>query len=144
MNKIENLKFTDKSQITFDYQHIKENMFRIYLELTVKVHNYLINLCHKTFFQADIKHGYFSVMLHSENWHVFTFTISGIEQLQPTRMSQRSRSAGFIISELMNITLRSISEFSPKPSLMHSELNKPTLIIFYMNNLFSGHSDFET
>ena len=58
-------------------------------------------------------------------------------------MSQRFRSAEFIISELMNIILRSISELSLKPSLIYSESDKSALIIFYINNLFSEHLNFE-
>ena len=84
---------------------MKEDMLKSYLKLIFKVHNYLSDSRYKTFFQADIKHEYFSVILHSEDCHLFTFTILKIRQLQSTRMSQRSRSAGFTMSELINIML---------------------------------------
>ena len=115
-----------------------------YLELMSKVHNYLLDPRHQTFFQADVKHGYFSVVLHPEDCHLFTFFISGIGQLQPTQMPQGSRSAGFTMSELMNITLEPIPEPKSEFSLMHDNLTKPASIAFYMNDLFSGHPDFES
>lgn len=38
--------------------------------------------------------------------YVFAFTISGLGQLQPTRMPQGSRTAGFTMMELMNIPIQ--------------------------------------
>ena len=48
------------------------------------------------------------------------------------------------MSELMNIMLKSISESQSKLSLMHERLTELTSIMFYMNDLFSSHSDFES
>ena len=47
------------------------------------------------------------------------------------------------MSELMNITLKSISESQSELFLMHRKLTESALIVFYMNDLFSSHSDFE-
>ena len=115
-----------------------------YLKLMFKVHDYLSDLRHKMFFQTDIKHDYFSVVLHLNNCHLFLFSISEIEQLQLTQISQESQSADFTMSELMNIMLESISEPQSESSFMHEKLMKSVSIAFYMNNLFSDHSDFES
>lgn len=144
VDKEKNVKFTDKPHITFNYSKVKENMSDNYLKLMSKVHNYLSDLWHKMFFQADIKHEYFSVVLHLKDWHLFAFTISEIEQLQPMQMSQRLKSAGFIMSELMNITLSLISESMSESSLMYSEFPGLSPVIFYVNDIFCSHEDFES
>lgn len=144
VDKEENLKPTDESRLTFDYSKVKEEMLRNYLKLMSKVHDYLSDSQHQTFFQMNIKHSYFNVILHSEDWHLFTFSISGIGQLQPTHMPQGSQLAGFMMTKLMNIALGSISEHQSEPFLMHSKSSDSVSITFYMNDLFSGHSDFES
>ena len=48
------------------------------------------------------------------------------------------------MSELMNITLKSISESQSESSLMHEKLTESVSITFYMNDLFSDHSNFES
>ena len=144
IDKEENLKPTNELRITFNYSKIKEDMLESYLELMSKVHNYLSDLRHKTFFQADIKHEYFSVILHSEDRHLFAFTISEIEQLQSTRMPQEFKSAGFTMLKLINIMLELISELYLESSLMYEESSGPASITFYMNDLFSEHSDFKS
>ena len=144
VDKEENPKPTDEPQITLDYSKVKEDIPGSYLELMSKVHNYLSDPRHGTFFQADIRHRYFSIVLHLEDRYLFAFTIPGIGQLQPTQMPQGSCLAGFTMSELMNITLGPILEPNSEPSLMHGEPSEPALIAFYMDDLFSGHPDFES
>ena len=144
VDKTEDPKPTDEPRITFNYSNVKEDMPGSHMELSSKVHDYLSDPRHKTFFQADIKHGYFSVILHPEDRHVFAFTIPGIGQLQPTRMPQGSRTAGHTMSELMNITLGPIPGPSPEPSLLHNDLDGPPQLAFYMDDIFSGHIDFES
>ncbi len=41
-------------------------------------------------FVANLKHAYYTIPLHLEDRHYFAFTISGIGQLQHTRMQQGS------------------------------------------------------
>lgn len=144
MDKEENPKPTDEPRLTFDYSKVREDMPGSHLELMSKVHDYLSDPRHQTFFQTDVKHGYFSVVLHPDDCHLFAFAIAGIGQLQPTRMPQGLRSAGFTMSELMNITLGPIPEPCSEPSLMHGEATKAAPIAFYMDDLFSGHPDFES
>ena len=91
-----------------------------------------------------MKYEYFSVVLHSDNYHLFTFSISGIEQLQPTHMSQGFKSADFTMFKLINIVLEFILELYSESSLMHREAADTASIAFYMNNLFSDYSDFKS
>ena len=144
IDKTENSKSTDEPQITFNYQKIRENMSESCMKLASKVHDYISDPCHRIFFQADIKHAYFSVILHSLNWHVFAFIIPGIGQLQSTQMLQGSRLISHTMSELMNIALRPIPESAAEPSLMHGKSDHPPSVTFYMNDIFSEHTDFES
>ena len=48
------------------------------------------------------------------------------------------------MSELMNIMLKSISESQSELSLMHERFTESASIVFYINNLFSDHSNFES
>lgn len=50
--------------------------------------------------QADLKHVYWSVLLDIASRAYFAFYVTGIGQLQPTRMPQGSKSGGFIMTEL--------------------------------------------
>ena len=45
--------------------------------------------------------------------------------------------------KLINIVLRFILKLYLESSLMHKEAVDTASIVFYMNNLFSGHLDFE-
>ena len=145
VNKVDNLTPEDESRTMFNYSNIKETMPECYLELMFKVHDYLTDPHHKVYFMADIKHGYYNVLLHSDNQHIFAFIISGIGQLQPIWMPQESCSAGFTMSELMNIMLRPILSSDSEPSLLH--LVEPTSlsqVAFYMDDIFGGHMSFDT
>ena len=120
INKVDNPTPENESRMMFNYSNIKETMSECYLELMFKVHDYLADLCHKIYFIADIKYSYYNVLLHSDDQHIFVFIISGIEQLQLIWMSQESHSVRFIISELMNIILKSILSSDLKSSLLYS------------------------
>ena len=144
VNKTENSKSTDELQITFNYSNVKENMSENYIKLFSKIYDYLSDSQHKIFFQVNIKHEYFSVILHSENRHVFVFIILSIEQLQSMRMSQDSRIADHTMSELMNITLKLISESLSESSLLYNNSDDSSQLAFYMNDIFSEHIDFES
>ena len=115
-----------------------------HLKLMSKVHDYLLNPQHQMFFQADVKHKYFSVVLHSDDHHLFTFLISGIRQLQLTCIPQGSKSAGFTMFKLMNIVLELILKPYLEFSLMHEEATNTASIAFYMDNLFSSYLSFES
>ena len=145
INKVDNLISENESRTTFNYSNVKETMSEYYLELMFKMHDYLADLCHKIYFMTDIKHDYYNVLLHSDNQHIFAFIISGIEQLQLIWMPQRSCSARFIMSELMNIMLRSILSLNLKLSFLHSVKSiSLSQVIFYMNDIFEDYMSFDT
>ena len=75
---------------------------------------------------------------------MFAFIISDIEQFQFMRMSQDSQTADHIMSELMNITLESISESSSESSLLHNNSDDSSQLAFYINDIFSEHIDFKS
>ena len=144
INKVNNLISEDESRTTFNYLNVKETMSECYLKLMFKVYDYLTDLCYKFYFMTDIKHDYYNVFLHSDDQHIFVFIISDIEQLQLIWISQRSHSAEFIMSELMNITLRSILSSDLKLSLLHSVKSiLLSQVIFYMNDIFESYMSFD-
>ena len=119
-------------------------MSECYLELMFKVYDYLTDFCHKIYFMTDIKHNYYNIFLYSDNQHIFVFIISDIEQLQLIWMSQKSCSVRFIISELMNITLRSILSSDSELSLLYSVKSiSLSQVIFYMNDIFKDYMSFD-
>ena len=86
VDKVENSLLSDEPHMVWNYSGVWETMPGNLLELTSKVHDYLAHPWHNIFMQADIQHGYYSVVLHPEDHHIFAFTILGIGQLQLTRM----------------------------------------------------------
>src|SRR5215469_630394 len=144
VDKVENPTPQDKPRLTFNYSAVKEDMPGNLLELPSKVHDYLSDPRHKIYFYADIKHGYFAVQVHPDDRYLFAFTIPGIGQLQPTRMPQGTGSAGFTMTELMNIAFGPIPDPYPEPSLLHTDdpIGVPHMV-FYMDDLFGGGESFE-
>ena len=46
MNKMKNSKLNDESRLTFNYSKVKKEMFKSYLKLSLKIHDYLTNSRH--------------------------------------------------------------------------------------------------
>jgi len=115
-----------------------------FMELSSKVHDNLADPRHGGLMAADLKHTYLTIGMHSEDRHYFAFTISGIGQLQPTRMQQGSQSAGFTMTEAVYRAFGALPPPMKEPSLLHSG-NPSTLppLTFYMNDFFGGFQDFE-
>lgn len=144
VDKVENPKPTDEPRMTFDYSRVTELLPGTHLELSSKVHDHLSNPNHGCLFSADLKHAYLTVPLHPDDRHYFAFTISGIGQIQPTRMQQGSQSAGFTMNELSYRAFGPIPAPSPEPSLLHSpDPAIPPPLVFYMDDFFGGFRDFE-
>jgi hypothetical protein len=76
--------------------------------------------------QYDIKHAYWSLSVHPDDRHVF---VSGMGQMQPTRMPQGSCSAGFSMAEVMNITLGPIPTLPLEYRTNDSDGSYPSLLI---------------
>ena len=101
VDKVENPRPEDEPRVTFDYSRVTEDLPGTYMELSSKVHDNLSDPRHHVLFAADLKHAYLTIPLHPEDRHYFAFTISGIGQVQPTRMQQGSQSAPFTMIELV-------------------------------------------
>ena len=83
-------------------------------------------------------------MIHFEDRYYLIFHVSNIDQLQFTRMSQKTRTSSFIFIELMNIVLDSISSSNAESSLLHAS-KKTTFsnIFFYIDDIFEAQRIFE-
>lgn len=131
-------------RLTFNYHFVYESPSASIMELSLRVHNNLGVGSHRSYFSADMKHGYWGVLVHPEDRHYLAFHIPGVGQLQPTRMPQGTRSSSFTYTELMNIILGAIPEPQPEPSLLHQEdPSKQADLCFYIDDIFGGHSSFE-
>ena len=144
VDKVEDPQPTDEPRMTFDYSRVPELLPGSHLELSSKVHDHLSNPRHGYLFSADLKHAYLTIPLHKDDRHYFAFTISGIGQLQPKRMQQGSKSAGFTMNELVYRAFGFIPSPNPEPSLLHSDDPAiPPALTFYMDDFFGGFRDFE-
>lgn len=147
VDKSDNLDHWDEPRITFNYQNIKEDMPGCYLELMTKVHDCLSNSSHDFFLKFGVKHGYWNILVHPEDRYYFAFTISGIGHVKPTRMPQGYISARFLFTELLYIVLGEITRencFTRTMSILVAN-NDECLpkIFFYIDDIFSGFSDFQ-
>ena len=137
-------KSDDESKLTFDYFKIHENFSEFYLKLSSRIHDILFNSFNECFFSADLKHAYFIINLHENDRPLFAFTISGMRQLQPTRMPQGSKSADFTMTEVINRafgTISSRNEFDPESFFLHSISSfQISNLCFYMNDFFEKQS----
>ena len=86
VDKVKNPGPNNESRITFDYSRVIELLSGAHLKLSSRVHDYLSNPKHGCLFLADLKHVYLTVPLYSNDRYFFAFTISEIDQCQPTRI----------------------------------------------------------
>ena len=144
VDKVENPTPQDEPRITFDYSRVKEDLPGTYMELSSKVHDNLADPRHKCLFAADLKHAYLTIPLHPDDRHYFAFTISGIGQLQPTRMQQGSKSAGFTMTELGYRAFGALPPPHKEPSFLHSaHCDHLPVLTFYTDDLFGGFISFQ-
>jgi len=144
VDKVEDPTPEDEPRVTFDYSRVEEDLPGSHLEHSSKVHDNLSDPRHRSLFAADLKHAYLTIPLHPDDRHNFAFTISGIGQVQPTRMQQGSKSAGFTMTELAYRAFGALPPPFHEPSLLHSNnpATPPTLV-FYMDNFFGGFQSFD-
>lgn len=144
VDKVDNPTPQDEPRITFDYSRVKEDLPGTYMELSSKVHDNLSDPRHKSLFAADLKHAYLTIALHPEDRYYFAFTISGIGQLQPTRMQQGSKSAGFTMTELGYRAFGALPPPHNEPSFLHSANHEHLPVLtFYTDDLFGGFRSFQ-
>ena len=144
VDKVDNPTPQDEPRVTFDYSRVNEDLPGTFMELSSKVHDNLSDPRHACLFAADLKHAYHTIPLHKDDRHYFAFTISGIGQLQPTRMQQGSQSAGFTMTELGHRAFGPLPQPHNEPSFLHSPSPEklPTLV-FYMDDVFGGFPSFQ-
>lgn len=113
------------------------------MELAQDVHDYLERQEPTTYLQADLKHAYYSIVLHPEDRHIYAFTVPGFSQLQPTRLLQGLRGTSSTMSTLMNRTLGTIPQPNPKPPLLAGTKDAPPPLKFYMDDILGGFAGAE-
>lgn len=69
------LLYLNKSQMTFDYSKIVEELLRIYMQLTKNSYDYLSNLTHDCYMTANLKYGYLLVQVYFEDCKFSAFII---------------------------------------------------------------------
>ena len=144
VDKVENPTPQDEPRVTLDYSRVNEELPGTHLELSSKVHDNLSNPNHGCLFAADLKHAYLTIPLHPDDRHYFAFTISGIGQVQPTRMQQGSKSAWFTMTELVYRAFGGLPPPFKELSMLHSnDPAVPSTIVFYMDDFFGGFRGFE-
>ena len=144
VDKVNNPKPEDEPRIIFDYSRVTEDLPGSHLELSSKVHDNLADPRHKCLFAADLKHAYLTIPLHPEDRQYFTFTISGIRQVQPTRMQQGSQSAGFTMTEAVYRAFGALPAPLNEPSLLHSSSPSDLApLTFYIDGFFGGIRSFD-
>ena len=140
MNKMKNSDSDDESRFIFDYFKINEELSEIYLKFSFKTHDILFNSVYECLFSVDLKHAYFIINLHENDRHLFAFIIFNMKQLQLIRMSQKFKSADFIMTEIVNRVFEKIfvqNEFSFEFSFLHFfNLFQFSNLCFYMNDFF--------
>lgn len=131
----------DTPRLTFDYHYVWEEPLGNQMQLSAAAHDFLSHPSHNCFAQFDLKDAYWTVPIHPDDRAFLAFSISGIGQLQPTRMAQGARSSSFTMNELGNLTLGPIPPPRPEPSFLHSakpdELPQMT---FYADDMLPAHS----
>ena len=144
IDKSNDSKSIDEMKMTFDYSKVDEMMSETYIELSSKVHDHFSDSRHEILMSTDIKHAYSTISLHSDDRHIFAFTISEIDQLQSIRMQQKFMSAEFTLTEMIYKVFDFISFFNSEPSLLHFEDSSILSSLFtYMNDIFEEFRTFE-
>ena len=119
---MKNFDLNDEFQFIFDYFKISKELSKIYLKFSFKTHDILFNSVYDCLFSVNLKHVYFTINLHENNRYFFAFTILDIRQLQFIRISQKFKSADFIMIEIVNRAIEKISiqnEFNFEFSFLH-------------------------
>ncbi|PHH70411.1 hypothetical protein CDD82_7155 [Ophiocordyceps australis] len=136
----------DENRLTFNHRYVFEVLPGVNITLLAEVHDYLSDPRVGSFCSFDCKHAYWSVLVKPESRHLFAFTVPGYAQLQPTRMPQGTRSAGFSMTELMTFVLGPIPGPHAEPSLLVPGLDGCPLppVDAYMDDVFCAFPDFKS
>lgn len=151
----DNPKLGNEPRVTFNYRNVKEILPAIRMPLMAEVHEFLGHPDIKFFCQWDFKHAYWTISLHKDCRHLYAFVLDDLPQLQPTRLPQESGCATFAMTEVLRIAFGPIPALANGqkmpdgsdgsfPSLLQSDLpGQRAKLTFYMDDLFSGFTDFD-
>ena len=67
MNKFEHATLLNKPRVVFNFLQIHEDLLSNNIKLDSRIYNYLIDLSHEVFMQANIKYEYFLVGVYFNN-----------------------------------------------------------------------------
>ena len=80
------------------------------------------------------------LLIFSSSWKILL-----VRPVQPTCIPQEAHTSVFTITELVGIVLGAIPPLQPEPSLLYSKLQASVAdIVYYIDDLFTAHKDFET
>ena len=79
IDKVKNSTSKNKSYITFDYFRVIEFLLDFYLELSLRVYNYLSNPRYKYLFSTNLKYTYLIISLYLDDRYYFAFIILEID-----------------------------------------------------------------
>lgn len=131
-------------RLTFNYHFVYKEKFNNHIKVTFKIHDLWFKLSYIIYDQADIKHDYWKILIHSNNKHYLSFNIFDLSQLQFTKMSQKTRILFFTFIKIMNIVIKSISELKSELSLLYeTKLHESNELIFYIDDIFIVHDFYE-
>jgi hypothetical protein len=134
----------NESRVTFDYFRMIEELSETFMKLSSKVHDNLSDSRHQCLFKANLKHAYLIIFMHSDDRHYFVFIISEIDQIQLTRMQQRSQFVDFFMTEIVYRAFNQLFSSIKKSSLLHFENSlKLSILIFYMNDFFDEFKNYD-
>ncbi|KAI0994847.1 hypothetical protein K3495_g13336 [Podosphaera aphanis] len=151
----ENPQWGNERRVTFNYRYVEEVLPAIRMPLMAEIHEFLGHPEIKFFCQWDFKHAYWTIELHEDCRHLFAFVLDDLPQLQPTRLPQGSGCATFAMTEALRIAFGPIPALPNRqqmpdgsdgsfPSLLQSDSpGQRARLTFYMDDLFSGFTDFD-
>ncbi|XDG01516.1 hypothetical protein ABKA04_001131 [Annulohypoxylon sp. FPYF3050] len=131
-------------RMTVNYSKVEEDLPGTNLPLLADLHAHLSDPRIGSISKFDLKHGYWSILVHPDTRHILAFEIPGFPQLQPTRMPQGTQSAAHSMSEMMRIMLGHIPEPNPEPSFIApSAPDALTCAVEYIDDVFATHKTVE-
>ncbi|KXS94599.1 hypothetical protein AC579_10302 [Pseudocercospora musae] len=129
-------------RVTFNYHYVFEPPPGTLMQPLQDCHEFLGNPRIKVFSSLDLKNAYWTILIHPANRYTLAFSVPGLGQLQPKRMSQRARSSLFTVNELGHTAFGPIPAPDPGPSLIHNDAgpDESPHTKFYIDDLAPGHA----
>lgn len=130
----------DEPRLTFNHHYVWEVKPANQMEAAERTHEFLCASSHTVFSAWDLKNAYWAASIHPDDRKYFAFHVPGIGQLQPTRMSQGSRTSSFTMNELCYIAFGEIPPPCKEPSLIVPTKSRLQHAGVYIDDIFPAHS----